>query len=264
MSELEILARAYALFDGQPGVWRLGGPGGSPRFPTGAGRYASAYRDAVVASRAVLEHARDTDRELATILAAAAEDHRQARHDTGAVLTAARADPGFAAADNPIAAREALRRSLLRLRTQRAHLRAAQRRSRRRQAALRALRYRSASGRNGIPDSAGHKAVQAAMSRLGCPYVWGATGPDRFDCSGLVQWAYGRAGIKLPRTTYDQISQGIAVPRSQIQPGDLVFPHSGHVQMAIGNNRVIEAPTPGANVQISPLGNSIAIRRPGW
>lgn len=263
MSELEILARAHALFDGNPGDWRPGEAAEAPRFPTAAGRCATAYREAVAASRAVLDHARDADGELAAILAGAVGDHRQARHDTGVVLAAARADPGLAAADNPIAAREALRRRLLRLRTQRAHLRAAQRRARRRQAALRALRYRIAPGRAGDPDPQAQRAVRAALSKLGCPYVWGATGPDRFDCSGLVQWAYGQAGIRLPRTTYDQISQGIAVPRSQIRPGDLVFPHSGHVQMAIGNNLVVEAPTPGANVQISPLGNSIAIRRPG-
>lgn len=264
MSELEILARAHALFDGEPGDWRPSGPGESPRFPMAMGRYATAYREAVAASRAVLDHARDTDGELAAILAATVGDHRQARDDTGAVLAAARADPGLAAADNPIAAREALRRSLRRLRSQRAHLRAAQRRARRRQAALRTLRYRAGPGRTGDPAPQAQRAVRAALSKLGCPYVWGATGPDRFDCSGLVQWAYGQAGIQLPRTTYDQISQGIAVPRSQIRPGDLVFPHSGHVQMAIGNNLVVEAPTPGANVQISPLGSSVAIRRPGW
>ncbi len=264
MSDLDILARAHALFEGHPHDWRLSGPRESPSVPTAAGRYATAYREAVAASRAALDHARETDGQLAAILAAAIGDHRQARHDTAVVLAAARSDPGLAAADSPIAAREALRRSLRRLRTQRAHLRAAQRRARRRRAALRALHYRSGPGRTGDPDSGAQRAVRAALTKLGCPYVWGATGPDRFDCSGLVQWAYGQAGIRLPRTTYDQISQGIAVPRDQIRPGDLVFPHSGHVQMAIGNNLVVEAPTPGANVKISPLGPSIAIRRPGW
>lgn len=104
--------------------------------------------------------------------------------------------------------------------------------------------------------------MRAALSRLGCPYVWGATGPDRFDCSGLVKWAYAQAGVPLHRTTYDQINDGIPVPRSHIRPGDLVFPHAGHVQMAIGNGLVVEAPYSGANVRISRLGSDIAIRRP--
>jgi cell wall-associated NlpC family hydrolase len=105
-------------------------------------------------------------------------------------------------------------------------------------------------------------AVRAALSRLGSPYVWGATGPDRFDCSGLTQWSYARAGIHLDRTTYQQIYDGIPVSRSQVRPGDLVFPSAGHVQMAIGNNLVVEAPHAGATVRISPLGTGVQIRRP--
>jgi cell wall-associated NlpC family hydrolase len=66
----------------------------------------------------------------------------------------------------------------------------------------------------------------------------------------------------LGRTTYQQINDGIPVPRSQVRPGDLVFPHAGHVQMAIGNNLVVEAPYSGASVRISQLGSNIAIRRP--
>jgi cell wall-associated NlpC family hydrolase len=134
--------------------------------------------------------------------------------------------------------------------------------------ALRALRYRMLHHRGpglaGLPLPSGRAglAVRAALSRLGRPYVWGATGPDQFDCSGLVQWAYAQAGIHLDRTTYQQINDGIPVPRSQVRPGDLVFPHAGHVQMAIGNNLVVEAPYSGASVRISPLGSNIAIRRP--
>ena len=105
-------------------------------------------------------------------------------------------------------------------------------------------------------------AVRAALSRLGRPYVWGATGPDQFDCSGLVQWSYAQAGLHLDRTTYQQINDGIAVSRSQVRPGDLVFPHAGHVQLAIGNNLVVEAPYSGASVRISPLGGNVQIRRP--
>lgn len=94
------------------------------------------------------------------------------------------------------------------------------------------------------------------------PYVWGATGPNQFDCSGLVQWAYAQAGVHLDRTTYQQINEGIPVPRSQVRPGDLVFPHPGHVQLAIGNNLVVEAPHAGASVRVSSLGNNVQIRRP--
>lgn len=113
-----------------------------------------------------------------------------------------------------------------------------------------------------LPNTRAGMAVRAALSRLGRPYVWGATGPDRFDCSGLTQWAYHQAGVHLSRTTYTQIYEGIPVARSQIRPGDLVFPSTGHVQLAIGGNRVIEAPHAGATVQISPLGAHVAIRRP--
>jgi cell wall-associated NlpC family hydrolase len=113
-----------------------------------------------------------------------------------------------------------------------------------------------------VGGSVAGNAVSAAMSRLGCPYVWGASGPGSFDCSGLVQWAYAQAGLHLDRTTYQQINDGIPVARSQVQPGDLVFPSAGHVQMAIGNGQVIEAPYSGASVRISPMGNNVQIRRP--
>jgi len=77
-----------------------------------------------------------------------------------------------------------------------------------------------------------------------------------------VQWSYGQAGVRLDRTTYQQINDGLPVLRSQVRPGDLVFPHAGHVQLAIGNNLVVEAPYPGAAVRISALGTNVAIRRP--
>ena len=166
--------------------------------------------------------------------------------------------------------REAMRRRVVRLRAQRAHVLSARLRARRHLAELQALRYQVLHHR--VPALAGLRlsspsgraaiAVRAALSRLGRPYVWGATGPDQFDCSGLVQWSYAQAGIHLDRTTYQQINDGIPVPRSQVRPGDLVFPHAGHVQLAIGNNLVVEAPYSGASVRIAPLGNNVAIRRP--
>ena len=161
-----------------------------------------------------------------------------------------------------MAARELLRRRVIRLRTQRRYVLAARRQARRHRAALRNLRYRRGAGRASSNDRRADIAVRAALSRLGCPYVWGAEGPDRFDCSGLVQWAYERAGIRLHRTTYDQINDGMPISPAQVRPGDLVFPHGGHVQLAIGDNLVVEAPYPGATVQISRMGPSVAIRRP--
>jgi cell wall-associated NlpC family hydrolase len=159
---------------------------------------------------------------------------------------------------------ELLRRRVTRLRAQHDHVLAARRRARLRAALLQTLRYRPRRRYRlmPLPNSRAGIAVRAALSRLGCPYVCGATGPARFDCSGLVQWAYARAGVHLDRTTYEQINDGIPIARSQVRPGDLVFPHAGHVQLAIGNNLVVEAPHAGANVRISPLGTDVAIRRP--
>jgi cell wall-associated NlpC family hydrolase len=211
----------------------------------------------------VLVSAANTDSALATILAAARRDRAVARGLTGGVLDEARADAAATPA-TPLAQREAMRRRVARLRAQRAHVLSARGRARRHVQAMRALRYRVAHHRAGLPSARGRAgvAVRAALSRLGRPYVWGATGPDRFDCSGLVQWAYAQAGVHLDRTTYQQINDGVSVPRSQVQPGDLVFPHPGHVQMAIGNNLVVEAPYSGASVRVSRLGANVAIRRP--
>ncbi|MFE7859966.1 NlpC/P60 family protein [Streptomyces sp. NPDC057403] len=105
------------------------------------------------------------------------------------------------------------------------------------------------------PDSRAATAVQYAYSKLGSPYVWGATGPDAFDCSGLVQSAYRSAGVSLPRTTYAQIDAGRRVSRSELRPGDLVFFYSGisHVGIYIGNGQMIHAPNPAEPVKIAPV-----------
>ncbi|MEU1184355.1 NlpC/P60 family protein [Streptomyces sp. NPDC005820] len=105
------------------------------------------------------------------------------------------------------------------------------------------------------PDSRAAAAVSFAYSKLGSPYVWGATGPNAFDCSGLVLAAYRSAGVSLPRTTYAQIGVGQRVPRSQLRPGDLVFFYSGitHVGLYIGDGRMIHAPNPSAPVRIAPI-----------
>ena len=122
------------------------------------------------------------------------------------------------------------------------------------------------------------KATGAAQGVLGTPYSWGGgtpAGASRgfaqgantigFDCSSLMQYAWAKSGVTLPRTTFDQINTGTAVSSiANAKPGDLLFPSKTHVQMYLGNGRVIEAPQTGGKVQIKGLrGSYIAIRRPG-
>ncbi|TNY35304.1 C40 family peptidase [Thermomonospora catenispora] len=99
------------------------------------------------------------------------------------------------------------------------------------------------------------QALRYAMTKLGKPYVWGAAGPNAFDCSGLTMWAYKQVGINLPHYTGSQWNAGTRIPRSQLQPGDLVFFHSDlhHVGMYVGNGKFIHAPQTGDVVKISPL-----------
>jgi cell wall-associated NlpC family hydrolase len=274
MGELDTLSRAHQLFAGPSLPARIDADaqgilhalGRTTDLNTGAGH--DRYQAAVADSRATLRAAADTDTALAAVIARAEHDRAVASELTRRVLDAARADVS-APGDSPLAEREALRRRAARLRAQHEHVSAARRRALRRLAMLRALRYRALRRRARLgglrlpaPDSRAGIAVRAALSRLGRPYVWGATGPNQFDCSGLVQWSYRQAGIQLDRTTYDQINDGVPVPPGQVRPGDLVFPHTGHVQMAIGNGLVVEAPHAGATVQISRLGPNVAIRRP--
>ncbi|MFE4701748.1 NlpC/P60 family protein [Streptomyces sp. NPDC056738] len=105
------------------------------------------------------------------------------------------------------------------------------------------------------PNSRAAAAVAYAYSKLGSPYVWGATGPNAFDCSGLAQAAYRSAGVSLPRTTYSQINAGRRVTLSELQPGDLVFFYAGitHVGIYIGNGQMIHAPNPSAPVRVAPI-----------
>jgi len=100
-------------------------------------------------------------------------------------------------------------------------------------------------------------AVNAALSQQGKPYVWGAAGPDSYDCSGLTMWAWGQAGVGLPHQSADQQAMLPAVAQSQLQPGDLVFFGSPayHVGMYIGNGMFVHAPTSGDVVKVSSLAN---------
>lgn len=98
-------------------------------------------------------------------------------------------------------------------------------------------------------------AVAAAMSQQGKPYVWGAAGPDSYDCSGLTMWAWAQAGVSLPHQSAEQQALGTPVSQGQLQPGDLVFFGSPayHVGMYIGNGMMVHAPTTGDVVKVSPL-----------
>lgn len=268
--EIEVLSRAHRLFAGNTTQQT---PNADPAHFRALLQRAAAvnsgvahgdYQLAADEGRHRLLSATDTDAEAARVITSAHEDRARARERTRSVVDEARADT-TATAVTPMARREEMRRRVARLRAQRAHVLSARAKARQHSTALRALRYRMTHFRGhrlAPPNGRAGVAVRAALSRLGRPYVWGATGPNQFDCSGLVQWSYAQAGIHLGRTTYQQINDGIPVARSQVRPGDLVFPHAGHVQMAIGNNLVVEAPYTGASVRISRLGSNIAIRRP--
>ncbi|WP_405936399.1 NlpC/P60 family protein [Streptomyces sp. NBC_00726] len=111
---------------------------------------------------------------------------------------------------------------------------------------------------DGLPagSSRAAAAVLAAQQALGRPYVWGANGPSGFDCSGLMQWAWARAGVSLPRTSQAQRYAGHMVPLSEARPGDLVAyrADASHIAMYVGNGQVIHAPYPGAPVRYDPVG----------
>ncbi|NUS17653.1 MAG: glycoside hydrolase [Streptomyces sp.] len=98
-------------------------------------------------------------------------------------------------------------------------------------------------------------AIKFALAQRGKPYVYGATGPGSYDCSGLTQAAYRAAGVTIGRTTYDQAKDGVTVSKADLQPGDLVFFYSGlsHVGIYLGNGEIVHAPHTGAVVEVAPL-----------
>ncbi|MFK0245378.1 NlpC/P60 family protein [Amycolatopsis azurea] len=108
------------------------------------------------------------------------------------------------------------------------------------------------------PAGAANDALQAALSKRGSQYEWGATGPSEFDCSGLTSWAYKQAGVSLPRTSRQQYTVGKPVPLDQLVPGDLVFYDDGtgnpgaihHVGMYVGPGKMVDAPTEGQLVDV--------------
>jgi cell wall-associated NlpC family hydrolase len=100
--------------------------------------------------------------------------------------------------------------------------------------------------------------VQAALSRIGSPYSWGASGPNAFDCSGLVMWAYRQAGIALPHSSQALAHGGQPVDLSQMQPGDVVtyYGDASHAAIYIGDGMMVHASTYGTPVRVAPVGNA--------
>ncbi|MEV7435133.1 C40 family peptidase [Streptomyces griseoviridis] len=111
------------------------------------------------------------------------------------------------------------------------------------------------SSSSGAYSTKAQKTLAFARAQIGKPYVWGATGPDSYDCSGLTQAAWKAAGVSLPRTTYDQVNAGTTVSLAAAQPGDLVFFYDDvtHVGIYIGDGMMIHAPKPGAYVREESL-----------
>jgi len=111
------------------------------------------------------------------------------------------------------------------------------------------------------------KAITVAAQQAGKPYIWGAAGPDAFDCSGLVHYAYANAGLPGAGPTSHMWNtasirfMGDPIPTGSEQPGDLVMPHSGHVGICIGNGKMWNAPQTGIPVRIDSYSHPWAIRR---
>jgi peptidoglycan DL-endopeptidase CwlO len=119
-------------------------------------------------------------------------------------------------------------------------------------------------GSNTVPNQVVSQAIAFAQQQIGKPYLWGGTGPDAFDCSGLMMMAYQAAGISIPRTSQAQFAWGPSVPANQVEPGDLVFfagsdgtaTDPGHVGLVIGGGKMIEAYATGFPIRVSSYGTA--------
>ncbi|MEU4345206.1 NlpC/P60 family protein [Nocardia sp. NPDC023852] len=110
----------------------------------------------------------------------------------------------------------------------------------------------------GLVPGSGTSALAAGLTRVGDPYVWGATGPSQFDCSGLVQWAFKQVGKNVPRTSSQQAAFGTPVAEKDLQPGDVVFFYSdiSHVGIYAGNGLMLHASTFGVPVAVAPMSST--------
>jgi cell wall-associated NlpC family hydrolase len=100
--------------------------------------------------------------------------------------------------------------------------------------------------------------VQAALTRVGAPYSWGATGPDAFDCSGLIKWAFLQSGKSLPRSSQALAAGGQPVATAEVQPGDIVtfYSDASHAGIYIGNGNMVHASTYGTPVKVAPISSA--------
>jgi cell wall-associated NlpC family hydrolase len=105
------------------------------------------------------------------------------------------------------------------------------------------------------PNQAAQTVVNTALAQQGKPYAWGGAGPNSFDCSGLVQYAFAAAGVSMPHSSSMQSTLGVPVDRASLQPGDLVFFYSpvSHVAIYIGNGQIVQASTYGQPVAVTYL-----------
>ncbi|MBB6120909.1 C40 family peptidase [Nocardiopsis algeriensis] len=105
----------------------------------------------------------------------------------------------------------------------------------------------------GLPSATVERAIDAAESQKGAPYVWGGSGPGGFDCSGLVQWSFAQAGVDLPRVADAQTRAGTRIGYSSAERGDILYWSDGgsayHVAIYLGNGRMIDAPHSGEQVR---------------
>ena len=111
------------------------------------------------------------------------------------------------------------------------------------------------------PTALGPRAVELAKDQLGKPYQWGAAGPDKFDCSGLVQYVYSNLGVPLPRVSGQQAGAGVHVDRKDLQPGDLVFfrlsgTRIDHVGIYVGRGKFVHAPSKESPVRFDSLNDT--------
>jgi cell wall-associated NlpC family hydrolase len=109
---------------------------------------------------------------------------------------------------------------------------------------------------DGAPEAA--TVIQAALSRIGSPYSWGGSGPNAFDCSGLVMWSFQQAGMSLPHSSQALAQGGQPVSMDQMQPGDLVtyYSDASHVGIYIGDGMMVHASTYGTPVRVAPVDNA--------
>jgi len=102
--------------------------------------------------------------------------------------------------------------------------------------------------------TAGQRALDAARTQIGTPYVWGGQAPGGFDCSGLVKWSYAHAGVQMPRTSFEQAHVGAPVAFGNLRPGDVIIYNGGeHAALYAGNGKILQASTYGEPVKYSPM-----------